>query len=67
MKAFEVKLSVTGGSKDQTRTVFVQAKTKKEIQSTPDVLKVWKREDMKPEECSMEIVDGVMISKENFE
>jgi hypothetical protein len=63
MKSFEVKLSVIGGSKDQTRTVFVEATTKSEIENCEGVLKIWKRDDITPDECPMEILDGVIVEK----
>lgn len=67
MKAFEVKIAILGGSKNETKTKFVQANSKKEVESAEyGVLKVWERVDMIPEECPMEIVDGVICEKENF-
>lgn len=65
MKAFEVKKSIIGGYKNETKTLFVQARSKKEIISTGNIVKIWYLEDMKPEECPMEIVDGVICEKAN--
>ena len=63
MKAFEVKIAIIGGSKDQSRTVFVEAESKKQIKSTKNILKIWDSDDMKPVECPMEILDGIISEK----
>ena len=66
MKAFEVKQKIRGGHKDQTRTIFVEANSKKELMQDPDTVKVWERQDMKPDDCPM-MFDGRWIEpKEDF-
>jgi hypothetical protein len=64
MKAFEVKLAVTGGHKGQTRTVFVEANTKSEVENCEGVIQVWPRPDMKSEECPMQIISDVIAEKD---
>lgn len=64
MKSFEVKLSVIGKSKDETKTVFVQAESKTELEKMDDVLKVWERDDIEPSECPMHIVYGAITNKD---
>jgi hypothetical protein len=66
MKAFEVKLSVTGGSKDQTRTVFVEANTKSEVENCEGVIQIWPRKDIKADECQMHIVSNIITEKDNI-
>lgn len=63
MKAYEVKMRVIGGSKNQTRTLYVQAKTKKELESLDLVLKVWERKDMSSDDCPNEIMHGGICEK----
>lgn len=64
MKAFEVKLAVIGGSKDQTRTVFVEANTKSEVENCEGVIQIWPRADMKADECPMHIVSNIIAQKD---
>lgn len=60
LKSFEVNMAVIGGSKDQTKKVFVKANSKKQIQECEGVLKIWERKDIKPEECQMQIKDRII-------
>lgn len=63
MKVFEVKVSVTGGYKNKTKTYFVEAKSRNEINRVDGILKIWHRKDIQPSECSMEIIDGAICLK----
>lgn len=63
MKAYEVNLSVWGGYKNQARKVFVKANSIDEVKRCDDVLKVWFRKDMKPEDCPCEIIDNVITEQ----
>lgn len=63
MKAYEVNLKVTGGYQNQTKKVFVQAKSKNEIQNCDNVLKVWYRQNMDASECNCQIIDGAIVGK----
>lgn len=64
MKSFEVKLGVTGKAKDETKTVFVQAENKAELEKIDGVLKVWERNDIKPSDCPMHIVYEAITNKD---
>lgn len=66
MKAYEVKINITGGSKDQAKNLFVEAQSKSQLENIEEVVKVWERKNMSVEACPYYIEDDFIAQKENY-
>lgn len=66
LKAFKVSVRVRGGHENQTRTMFVKANSKKEVEGAVDVIKVWPRSQMNPDQCPMMIVDEFIEPDDSY-